>query len=69
LELKGKLEKGWIGAVTPALTQEDADVVAALTNLGYSLREATQAVSNLPASQDMDLEEKVKLALSHLSRT
>jgi Holliday junction DNA helicase RuvA len=69
LELKGKLEKGWIGAVTPALTQEDADVVAALTNLGYSLREATQAVSNLPASQDMDLEEKVKLALSQLSRT
>jgi len=33
------------------------------------LREATQAVSNLPASQDMDLEEKVKLALSQLSRT
>jgi len=69
LELKGKLEKGWAGAVTPVLTQEDTDVVAALTNLGYSLREATQAVSNLPASQDMDLEEKVKLALSQLSRT
>jgi Holliday junction DNA helicase RuvA len=69
LELKGKLEKGWEGAITPALTREDADVVAALTSLGYSLREATQAVSNLPASQDMDLEEKVKLALSQLART
>jgi Holliday junction resolvasome RuvABC DNA-binding subunit len=67
--LKGKLEKGWAGAVTPVLTQEDTDVVAALINLGYSLKEATQAVSNLPASQDMDLEEKVKLALSQLSRT
>lgn len=69
LELKGKLEKGWAGAVIPVLTQEDTDVVAALINLGYSLKEATQAVSNLPASQDMDLEEKVKLALSQLSRT
>jgi len=69
LELKGKLEKGWEGAVTPALTREDADVVTALTSLGYSLKEATLAVSNLPASQDMDLEEKVKLALSQIART
>jgi Holliday junction DNA helicase RuvA len=69
LELKGKLEKGWEGAITPALTREDADVVTALTSLGYSLKEATLAVSNLPASQDMDLEEKVKLALSQISRT
>jgi Holliday junction DNA helicase RuvA len=69
LELKGKLEKGWEGAIIPALTREDADVVAALISLGYSLREATQAVANLPASQDMNLEEKVKLALSQLART
>ncbi|MGA7676896.1 MAG: Holliday junction branch migration protein RuvA [Dehalococcoidia bacterium] len=69
LELKGKLEKGWEGVITPALTREDADVVAALTSLGYSLREATQAVANLPASEDMNLEEKVKLALSQLART
>jgi len=69
LELKGKLEKGWEGAVTPALTREDADVVTALTSLGYSLKEATYAVANLPASQDMDLEEKVKLALSQIART
>jgi Holliday junction DNA helicase RuvA len=69
LELKGKLEKGWEGAVTPAFTREDADVVTALTSLGYSLKEATLAVANLPASQDMDLEEKVKLALSQIART
>ena len=69
LELKGKLEKGWEGAVTPALTREDADVVTALTSLGYSLKEATIAVANLPASQDMDLEEKVKLALGQIART
>jgi Holliday junction DNA helicase RuvA len=67
LELKGKLEKGWEGVVTPALTQEDADVVAALTTLGYSLKEATQAVANLPSSPELDLEEKVKLALRQLA--
>ncbi len=67
LELKGKLEKGWAGAVTPALTPEDADVVAALTTLGYSLKEATQAVAGLPNVEELDLEEKVKLALRQLA--
>jgi len=67
LELKGKLEKGWAGAMTPALTPDDADVVAALTTLGYSLREATQAVAGLPNTKELDLEEKVRLALRQLS--
>ncbi len=67
LELKGKLEKGWVGPVTPILAQEDADVVAALTNLGYSLREATQAVASLPNSPELDLEEKIKLAFKQLA--
>ncbi len=67
LELKGKLEKGWAGAITPALTPDDADVVAALTALGYSLKEATQAVSNLSGSADLDLEAKVRLALQQLA--
>jgi len=67
LELKGKLEKGWAGAVMPAMTPDDADVVAALTTLGYSLKEATQAVSNLPNAEKLDLEEKVRLALRQLA--
>jgi holliday junction DNA helicase RuvA len=67
LELKGKLEKGWAGVVTPALTPEDADVVAALTTLGYSLKEATQAVAGLPNAEELDLEEKVRLALRQLA--
>ncbi len=67
LELKGKLEKGWAGAMTPALTPDDADVVAALTTLGYSLREATQAVAALPNTKELDLEEKVRLALRQLA--
>jgi len=67
LELKGKLERGWVGVIAPTLGQEDADVVAALTSLGYSLKEATQAVSSVPASQGMDLEEKVRLTLKQLA--
>ena len=67
LELKSKLEKGWAGVITPALTPEDADVVAALTTLGYSLKEATQAVASLPNAEELDLEEKVKLTLRQLS--
>jgi len=67
LELKSKLESEWEGAVAPVLVQEDADVVAALTNLGYSLKEATQAVSSLPDSRELDLEERVRLALQQLA--
>lgn len=69
LELKGKLEKQWGSIIAPSLQQEDADVVAALTGLGYSLREATQAASALSDSKGLDLEEKVKLALQRLART
>jgi Holliday junction DNA helicase RuvA len=67
LELKGKLEKGGVG-VGPYLTQDNAEVVAALTNLGYSAAEATKAVAELPSSPDLGLEEKIKLALQHLAK-
>ncbi len=66
VELKSKLEKEWEGAALP-LAVENADVVAALTSLGYSVREASQAVSNLPVSAELSLEEKVKQALQQLA--
>lgn len=66
VELKSKLEKEWEGAALP-LAVENADVVAALTSLGYSVREASQAVSNLPISSELSLEEKVKQALQQLA--
>lgn len=70
LELKGKLVKDWDGAVAPSVKQEDSDVVAALTGLGYSLREATYAVAALPDSKrGLALEERVKMALQQLART
>jgi Holliday junction DNA helicase RuvA len=65
IELKGKLEREWKEAALP-LAPEDADAIAALTSLGYSLREAIQAISSLPNSEGLSLEDKVKMALQQL---
>lgn len=67
LELRGKLERSWGETLPAALPQDDADVVAVLVNLGYSLREATQAVSSIAGSSDLSLEDKIKLALKQLA--
>ena len=69
LELRGKLEKSWGEILSPTLQHDEADVVAALVNLGYSLREATQAVSSLANSSELGLEEKIRLALKQLAST
>ena len=66
VELKGKLEREWEGELLP-VAQEDNDVIAALTSLGYSLREAMQAVSSLPSSTELSLEEKIRTALQQLA--
>ncbi len=67
IDLKTKLEKGWEGEVLPDMSQADSDAVAALMGLGYSIREATQALSLLPQTGDLSLEEKIRLALQRLS--
>jgi Holliday junction DNA helicase RuvA len=66
LELKEKVGAGWI--ITPAtqVAQENTDVMAALTALGYSAGEAVKAVAGLPDDPKLKLEEKVKLALQFL---
>ncbi len=55
LELKEKIGAGWV--VTPAtqLAQENIDVLAALTSLGYSAAEASKAVTTLPPAADLPL--------------
>jgi len=68
LELKGKLEKGWSDLVTPGGAGDNGEIVAALTALGYSAAEALRVVSVLPPSPEVDLEEKIKLALRYLSK-
>ena len=65
LELKDKIGAGLAAIPTTAATQENADVLAALTSLGYSVSEATRAATTLPTSSDLTLEEKIKLALGY----
>ena len=47
------------------LAQDNADVLAALTALGYSAAESTRALATLPRDQSLSLEEKVRLALAY----
>ena len=68
LDLKSKLEKGWEGEFLPSITESDSDAVAALTGLGYSIREATQALGNITQGEGMTVEDKVRLALQHLAK-
>lgn len=67
VELRGKLEKEWKETALP-LAPERADVIAALTGLGYSITEAIKAISRLPDSEELSLEEKVKMALQQMAR-
>jgi Holliday junction DNA helicase RuvA len=55
----------WPAGVT-MLTDVDADVIAALTALGYSLIEAQTAVQKLPRDSSPELEDRVRLALGIL---
>jgi Holliday junction DNA helicase RuvA len=66
LELKGKLGRQMAKPSLPA--EGEAELVAALTNLGFSVAEATKAIAEVPSSAELDLEARVKLALSHLSK-
>jgi Holliday junction DNA helicase RuvA len=66
LELKEKIGAAWAAAPATKAVQENADVLAALTSLGYSAAEAMKGVGALPADSDLSLEEKVKLALQYL---
>lgn len=65
LELKEKIGAGWIATPATQVAQENTDVLAALTSLGYSATEAVKAVATLPADESLDLEEKIKLALQY----
>ncbi len=67
VELRSKLEREWKEVVLP-LAPESADVIAALTGLGYSVTEATQAASKIPDSQGLSLEEKIRMALQQVTR-
>ncbi len=65
LELREKFTKDGPAAI-PGVESED--VVSALMSLGYSQAEATEAVSRSEMPPGAELEDKVRLALSHFAR-
>ena len=67
LELKEKIGAGWITTPAVQLAKENAEVLAALTSLGYSVSEATRTVASLPPDSKLSLEDKVKLALAYFT--
>ena len=67
LELKGKLDKEWAGVEKPYLSGDSAEIMAALTNLGYSATEVSRAIAALSPAPDLALEDKIKLALQYLA--
>ncbi len=68
LELKDKIGSGLIAAPAAELAPDNADVLAALSALGYSAAEATRALASLPRDEELDLETKIKLALASFNR-
>jgi len=64
LELKGKFERAGVASYSP-----HEDVRAALLSLGYSTAEANSAIAALPDSPNLPLEDRIKLALRHFTRT
>jgi len=67
LDLKDKLGIGLEFASYPALTPADAEVISALTSLGYSIAEAQAALHSLP-EEDLPLEERIRLTLQYFAR-
>jgi len=65
LELKEKVGAAWVFTPATGIGQENAEVLSALTALGYSAAESARALASLPADPKLSLEEKVKLALGY----
>lgn len=64
LDLKDKVGEGAEGTTVPTRF-EDAEVIAALTTLGYSVVEAQTALQHVPPTA-RSVEERLRLALTYL---
>jgi holliday junction DNA helicase RuvA len=68
-QLKDKVGMEDIFTSATPITDSDGEVIAALTTLGYSVVEAQSALQQIPkGARDESVEEKVRLALSSLSK-
>lgn len=66
LHLHGKIQ-GELSTSTKRVSDIDTDVIAALTNLGYSIVEAQTALQMIPKDTPDDLEIRVITALKYFS--
>ena len=66
LHLKDKVRR--FTGVEIQVTEDDADVIAALTALGFSIVEAQRALQQLPRDEGLSLDEKIRQALTFLGR-
>lgn len=69
LELKGKVDARGAVEASVALVSPDADVLAALTGLGYTAADAQRAIQALPKDPSLTTEEKIVQALRHFSQS
>jgi len=66
LHLKDKLKR--FGELEVHISEDDADVLSALTALGFSIVEAQRALQQLPRDGSLSLDEKIRQALTYLGR-
>jgi len=68
LHLKDKMGPGLAPAAVAYLTDEDAQILGALTSLGYSVVEAQAALASVPRDKDLPVEERIRLALAYFAK-
>ena len=66
VELKDKMTSAAAPSATPGVESEE--IVGALTALGYTQAEATDAVARADLPEDAAIEEKVRLALAYFAK-
>ncbi|TLN13657.1 Holliday junction branch migration protein RuvA [bacterium] len=68
LHMQGKVGPEGVLAEAAALMDVDAEVLDALTGLGYSVVEAQAAIQSIPRDTARDVEERLRLALQFFTR-
>ncbi len=67
IHLQGKLKSADIVSGEPGTIEIDAQVLDALTGLGYSIVEAQAAIQSIPRGSASDVETRLRLALQYFS--
>lgn len=66
-ELRDKIKATVLETISSPVSDVDADVLATLTALGYSIVEAQTALQSIPPDTPQDVEERLRLALAYFA--